>query len=339
MKRPRVAIIGAGIFGISCALELADRCDVVIFEQNDDIMRGGTYGNQYRHHLGFHYPRSAATVEQCLGAQDSFKSVWGESIDSQYPAYYAIAKAGTKISANDFLNFCDQFKLSYQIEYPGEEWLNPEAVELCIKTAEPIYNYPRLRTMAHNKIKATSGISLRLSSEVTSVKLLDNGIKQLEVLINKNVEEISVDYVVNAMYTNHNLLYHWLGIPAPLLEFRLKELVVIKLPVDQSVAVTIMDGQFVTIVPMAEKGLFTLGDVGRSIHEISVSAHGQPWGRGEQVNKISHFPEMQEANPFFIPLIRSAEYVRSIFTVLPVRPNTTETDERTTTVTAHGHGC
>jgi len=45
-KRPRVGIIGGGIFGLSCALSLDNTHDVVVFEQGDDILVGATYANR-----------------------------------------------------------------------------------------------------------------------------------------------------------------------------------------------------------------------------------------------------------------------------------------------------
>ena len=63
IKKPRVAIIGAGIFGANCAIELGKSCDVTLFERNNDIMLEASFINQYRHHWGYHYPRSDKTVQ------------------------------------------------------------------------------------------------------------------------------------------------------------------------------------------------------------------------------------------------------------------------------------
>lgn len=340
MKRPTVAIIGAGIFGVSCALELADKADVILFEQNPDIFQGGTYANQYRHHYGFHYPRSAETVQQCLESESSFREVWNEAIDSHNPAYYAVAKSNSKISGTDFLTFCDQFELEYTLESPTDLWLNPEAVDLCLKTTEPVYNYPRLCELARAKLSSKSAITQHFESEVKNVQLLSDGSKEITWQKAGQTEKISVDYVINAMYTNHTLLYHWLNQPAPTLEFRLKELVVVRLPKDTTVqAVTVMDGPFFTLVPMTEPGLFTFGDVARSVHDVVVSKNGHPWGNSSELIRASRFLEMQSAGKFFLPIIESAEYVRSIFTVLPVLPTAADTDERVTAITAHGNGC
>lgn len=340
MRRPRIAIVGAGIFGISCALELSKFGDVFLFEQRDDIMTGGTYGNQYRHHFGYHYPRSPETVRQCQAAESDFQSVWEEAIKKDFPAYYAIAKSNSKVSAEQFLEFCCQLSLPAEVAYPSEEFLNREAVVTCIKTSEPAYDYESLKMLAREKITANPAIALKVGHRVVKGEI-DQKTKEKTFFIETDAGAYaeSFDLAVNAMYGNHNLFCQWFNFPVDDLEFRLKEIVVIRLPTTERLAITVVDGPFVTIVPLRESGLFTLGDVPRSIHGTRVSSGGIPWSVKEISSLVSHFPEMKANNPFFIPLIAQAEYVRSIYTVLPVRTDSHATDARLTSVTSHGFGC
>ena len=339
MQRPRVAIIGAGIFGVSCALELGKWCDVIVYEQNDEIMRGGTYGNQYRHHYGYHYPRSSETVRQCQEAEKDFMAVWGKAIIRDFPAYYAIAKHDSKVSAEEFMDFCKEHRLPHDIEYPDSEFLNREEVSVCIKTAEPVYDYARLRAMAADFLNQNQNIKIRTGHEVVgAVVEEESNIKKLLVKYRGETLEESFDYAVNAMYANHNLFGNWFGFPVSPLEFRLKELVVVDLPRKTPIAVTIMDGSFVTLVPMGVPGQFTLGDVARSIHDTRISSGGIPWSVEER-RRPSRFEEMKKNNPRFIPIVKEARYIQSIFSVLPVRPNSNSTDARLTAITNHGRGC
>ena len=62
--RPRVAIIGGGIFGATCALILGERFSVTLFERHSDLLMEATRANQYRHHAGYHYPRSLETIKE-----------------------------------------------------------------------------------------------------------------------------------------------------------------------------------------------------------------------------------------------------------------------------------
>ncbi len=340
MQRPRVAIIGGGIFGISCALELGEICDVTVYEQNSEIMRGGTYGNQYRHHYGYHYPRSPETVRQCQAAEKDFVGVWGAAIISDLPAYYAVASENSKVTAEQFLEFCEALKLPYEKNYPSEDFLDRRHVDTCIKTKEPVYDYSLLRKLANDIILSNTHIQIKLNNAVVGCKFDEsNGTKLISTKTAGQVSHESFDFVVNATYANYNVFCNWLGFATIPLELRLKELIVVELPRPQFIAVTVMDGPFVTLVPIGKGGRYTLGDVTRSIHGKEISTSGPKWSKADIAGRVSRFPEMQENDPFFIPIIKDAKYVQSIFGVLPARPNSNATDERITSVTDHGRGC
>lgn len=340
MSKQKAAIIGAGIFGVSCALELADEFEVHIFEQEDDIMNKGTFANQYRHHYGFHYPRSKETVQQCLDAESSFRSRWSDAIIEDIPSYYAIAKEGSKVTADKFLHFCNEMGLKYEMKYPDSDFLNKEMVDLCILTKEPIYDIYKLKKISKSLLSSNDSTKLHLSSKVIGAKIDDSTGKKILTILNSGVErQESFDYVVNATYANQNLFKHWLGFPELEIEFRLKEVPVIKLPTDILEAVTIMDGPFVTIVPIGHSGYYTFGDVGRSIRETKLSTGGIPWTQQYIDSLPTLFEEMKMANTYYIPIIKEAEYIKSMYAVLPTLPSAEKTDARVTTVTEHGSGC
>ena len=54
----KIAIIGAGFFGATIALKLSKKHTVDLFEKEKDILNGASKINQFRFHMGFHYPRS-----------------------------------------------------------------------------------------------------------------------------------------------------------------------------------------------------------------------------------------------------------------------------------------
>lgn len=338
--KKKVAIIGGGIFGVSCAMELASDFEVVVFEQADDVMNKGTFANQYRHHYGFHYPRSKETVKQCVDAQASFRSRWQEAIIEDIPSYYAVAKEGSKVTGNEFLKFCDEMGLKYEEKYPDSEFLNHDAVELCILSNEPVYDIYKLKSLAKENLNKNKFTTLKLSSQVIGGKYDEStGKKVLTILSAGNTYEEEFDFVVNATYANQNLFKNWLGFPAIEIEFRLKEVPIIKLPTNVCEAVTVMDGPFVTIVPIGHSGLYTFGDVPRSILETKFSTGGVPWTQ-EYINSLpTRFEEMKQVNPYYIPIIAKAEYVKSMYAVLPILPKSDDTDKRLTMITNHGRGC
>ena len=63
-NKEKIAIIGSGIFGCTLALVLSKKYDVSIFEIKNDILNEASKMNQFRFHLGFHYPRSQSTIKE-----------------------------------------------------------------------------------------------------------------------------------------------------------------------------------------------------------------------------------------------------------------------------------
>ena len=53
----KIAIIGAGFFGVGAALILSKKFKVDLYEKKKDIMEGVSSSNQLRFHMGYHYPR------------------------------------------------------------------------------------------------------------------------------------------------------------------------------------------------------------------------------------------------------------------------------------------
>ena len=71
----RFAIIGAGFFGLSIAIKIKEKYPnsiVSIFEREKDILMGASGKNQFRCHLGYHYPRSENTIEECKTSFEEF---------------------------------------------------------------------------------------------------------------------------------------------------------------------------------------------------------------------------------------------------------------------------
>lgn len=338
MKRKRVGVIGGGIFGVAAAIVLGERFDVTVFERHDALLAEATYANQYRHHHGYHYPRSAETVAQCAAARKDFEDVFGEAIVRDFPAYYAVARDGSRTTPEDFLAFCERHHLEHTIDYPDSEFLRRERVSLSVRTTEPVYDHAALRAVAAREL-ARRRVEIRLTHAVVRVRLAGDSHKVLTVRAGGQVYEDAYDYAVNATYANVNAFCEWLGVPGLPLEFRLKEIVVVALPTATRVAVTVVDGPFVTLVPMGRSALFTLGDVPRSIHDVRQSSGGEPWTTAEIARVPSRWREILRADAAFVPLVERARYVRSLWSTLPVRPDADATDARPTEVIAHGNGC
>jgi glycine/D-amino acid oxidase-like deaminating enzyme len=87
-----VGIIGAGIFGVTAALELSTlRVAVTLYEKRADILSGSTARNCFRLHRGYHYPRDPSTAQQARDGYVSFSRIFAEALVATTPHHYAIA--------------------------------------------------------------------------------------------------------------------------------------------------------------------------------------------------------------------------------------------------------
>src|ERR1700730_17597690 len=92
----KIAVAGAGICGATTAIRLAEEGhDVHLFDPLG-VMRAASAINQYRVHAGYHYPRSAETIDETLGARAEFTDAFKPAIVRNSRHYYAIPKKGSR---------------------------------------------------------------------------------------------------------------------------------------------------------------------------------------------------------------------------------------------------
>ncbi len=340
-KKIHVAVIGGGIFGVTAALVLGEKYEVTLFEKNTALLGEATLVNQYRHHYGFHYPRSAETIEDIQKSRAAFERFY-TSVIFRVPSYYAVSKTDSEVSPDDYLAVFKRYNISYEVEtYPDAKLLNRASVGTCIKTPEAVYDYEKLKSFVEQKVRENPRITLRLETPIVGAQKQEGGAK---ILIGTDrhgrVFHEEFDVVINATYARYNEFCRWLGFPQKELKFRLKEILLIECQAKEKAAITIMDGPFATILPMsAESNLYTLGDVPLSVHEsatgiASTSVEDPRWGK-----VVSRHKEIQERCVQWFPFIKNAVYKGSRFVILPTEVVSEKNADRPTELVAHGHGC
>lgn len=336
---PRVAVIGGGIFGATCAIILGESCPVTIFERHGSILAEASRANQYRHHLGYHYPRSPETIHEVQRARQEFEALYREAIVGDIPSYYAVARHGSQTTVEAFRQLCRDFDLPYEEAYPEPEFLDRAMVSWCVKTPEPAYDYERLKRLVLDLIQRNPHIRLSLNHRVVGATLTAEGDKILSYEHGGARHSEGFNYVINATYANHNEFCAWLDVPQRVLECRMKEILVVDLPSGPRVAVTVIDGPFTTLVPLGRTPYYTLGDVALSIHERVTIRGGESLLEARWKRMRTRWADMQPHCAQWIPIVRRARYVESMYVILPVEPASELTDARPTDITAHGHGC
>lgn len=331
----KVVIIGAGIFGASIALELSKKFDVTLFERSNGFLNGASTNNHLRHHHGYHYPRSKKTALESIQGRENFEKNYGDCVLDPISAYYAVSKFNSKTSPEDFLTFCNELNLPYTLEFPPKDCLNRSEVELCIRVPEPAYDPDILRVLVTDKI-SRSNVRVKFEHEIIGGHIA-GGRKKLSIKSAKGIKDEEFDFVVSSIYSNFNNLNKWFGFPKKKVEYALVELLDIKIPIKERLALTIIDGVFSTFVPLHEEGVVRLGHVKESILK-EITSDDLDTELIASKNSISNKERILEISAKYYPILKRAEFLRSIFVTRVVKANVDDTDERPTEITNHGSG-
>src|SRR5215813_10920129 len=92
----KVAVAGAGIYGATVAIRLAEQGHSVRLFDPLGILRAASAINQYRVHAGYHYPRSPETIQETLEARAEFIRAFEPAIVRNSRHYYAIPREGSR---------------------------------------------------------------------------------------------------------------------------------------------------------------------------------------------------------------------------------------------------
>jgi predicted dehydrogenase len=333
-ERPRIAVIGGGIFGATCAIELARIGDVSLFERHAEPLTEVSYNNQWRHHSGFHYPRSYDTIQEIKAARKEFEAEYEPAIVRRNPAFYCTSVTGIEIPAERYLAACQSNELSFTAEHPPAGVVDASQVSLCFRTDEAVYDITRLRQIVTERLCGTPRIRFQLRSNVVSGVITTGGLKRLTINGPDGMREESFDYLVNATYANRNLVAHWFGFPQERLRFDLYEMLSVRLPIPQ-LSVTVLDGPFSSLVGIGGDE-FLLSHIHDSVSRSLIPDDGMPpqWGElpTNRANMLRHSAR-------YFPVLSQASDVQSRFATRTVNAFARDFDARPTVITDHGFGC
>ena len=331
--KQQVLIIGGGIFGLTAAIVLGEAgIKVAVVEKEEDIMLGASLVNQNRIHYGYHYPRSKDTCLESLEGLDSFKEFYNDSIFTAFKKYYAIAKEGSHINANQFHAFCENLGLHLEEAYPDDLVLRKEMVEQCWLTYEPIFDYNILKKKVIYRVAMNKNISVFRNVHPVAIEFAGTE-KNVKL---SNGQMLVFDTIVNATYASISETAQLLGqnpIPAkyqlclfPILNTQKKM---------DSLGITIMDGPFCSLMPKGiQPSQFILYHVKHSVLETHVGNKNIPW------MPIRGFPDLDiiEQSKQFFPILEHMELIDSWITTRIVLPQQEIDDARPTLTIKHGNG-
>ena len=207
--RPRVAIIGGGLFGVTAALVLARFCDVQLFERAPGLFQGATFANHNRQHFGFHYPRSLETARQCLASHDDFRRFYRDAELFDFPSYYCVAAGDSKVTPDQYLRFCDEAHLQYQRETPLAGIVAVDKIALAVRVNEGVCDLTALRKLAIQRLEREPTINVRTNQTVAGGRIESDGAKQLTITDHNRTTCEKFDFVINATYAYYNTFCEW----------------------------------------------------------------------------------------------------------------------------------
>lgn len=314
----RVAVVGAGIFGATTAVELARAGhEVDLYEARHGILDGATGGCQARIHRGYHYPRSDSTAAAVRDAAPIFEARYPEAIH-RGKQYYLIAD-DSRVSADDYLAFCDRLGLEYQIvDNPPHAY----GVQLCVQVPES-YADVRILSRIVRRDVVLAGVKLHLGQR-------------------KEPDDL-IDYDLTVMATNGQ---HW---PQPL-RYEVCEVALAQIGRYADESFVVLDGDYISL-DRTPRG-HILYDVAYSVHHANVGSKPEipaeyqhmidlPGTVANPPSSLSHFPAMVDSAGRFLRALSPRGrgvclYVGSIFKVRAVLPDVDGTDERPTLIRREG---
>ncbi len=289
MINKKIAIIGAGIFGSTVTIRLADKgykCD--LYEKKSSIMYCASRVNQYRLHKGYHYPRSDKTINQLLNSYPKFIDEYYDAIENKYIHLYALAQDQSNTNREEYLHFLNKHSLKYEILDSHPNLINKK-FSLIINADEYLINYKKLKNIVEERLNKNSLINLKLNTEFKE----------------SNADEY--DFVIFCGYGLTSNIF-----PKELkkkYKFQLVEKIVVETPPSLSeTSLVIVDGPFMCIDPIPDSKFSVLGNVKKAIYETS-------YGFEPKVSKIYEkitpwIDEYKEKKTRFVDFINhGAEFI------------------------------
>lgn len=332
----KIAVVGAGIFGITSAIKLSERHNITLFDLSFGILNSASGCNQYRLHKGYHYPRSTEMIQSTQEFEREFD---GCIVNHGVDRYYAIASNNSLTDKEQYLTFLETSKLDYEI-IQNLDLLKCENLDLIVKVHENSFDIAQLYLICTEKLRKCN-IDVKLNTQFTKQMMSE------------------FDVVINCTYSNLNFL---LSEDDQIdYQFELCEKPVISVGREwKGKSVVIMDGEFCCIDPHGfDEYYHVMGHVKEAIHErhvgnfFAVPSEIRPYLNGGITKGYTNSKYKQIINAsrdFFnfngVPTIPTTEkrlnfasgnvyYAGSMFTVRTVLPNRELDDGRPSYITKH----
>lgn len=320
------------MIGCSVALDLAAQGGrVLLLEREPGLLRRASYANQARVHNGYHYPRSLLTGLRSRVNFPRFIEEFADCVDSSFEKYYGVARHYSKVSADQFLLFCRRIGAEYgpapaRVRALFDPWL----VEDVYGVREYAFDAVRLRRLLERRL-AEAGVEVRTGAEADHVAQVDGDALRLRWGEHGTMHEAVAGHVFNCTYSRLNDLLRRSGLPLIPLKHELTEMALVEMPAAlRDIGVTMMCGPFFSFMPFPSRGLHSFSHVRYTPH-LAVDERADappPSGLLERREGESHFRHMVLDASRYVPALRDARQVDSLWETKTVLPSSDADDSR-----------
>ena len=242
----RVGIVGAGVFGLTAAVELArGGHDVRVFDTRNQVLAGTTSASTNRLHLGFHYPRDRPTALQSIEGSKSFQDAFPKTVNKSFSNYYGVVREESKTASHSFQKFISDLALpASPIRIPRRMksyGLDESRLTGFWVASEGSIDIGLVRRQLVDQCRRV-GVELSLGNSVASVERVGKLWR-----FHDSTGHMDFDFAVKATYGADNLTTHLDG---P----RIRRIFEVTLNLEISFpgapfGLTLIDGDFLTILP------------------------------------------------------------------------------------------
>jgi glycine/D-amino acid oxidase-like deaminating enzyme len=329
-----VVVIGGGFYGMRiAAMTAAAGRSTTLLERTPRFFGRASMNNQARVHGGYHYPRSVLTATRARRNYARFRREFAAAIDDSFQHVYAIARHQSKLGAREFAEFCrriDAPLLAAPRAFADK--LDPNSVESAFLVEEGVFNAHHLAQQSLESADA-AGAHCVVGFEAVAVEPGSHRRLRVQWRLDANRGYIEADWVVNATYASLNeLLARSELAQVPLIHEHTEVAVVVPPPALRGYGVTVMDGPFWSSLPFPVFGAHSLTHVRYTPHARWRSDDATP---PMLETHSSHFPLMQRDAERFLPAMRDAVHLLSLWETKTLLPRSAGDDGRPILVQQH----
>lgn len=331
----RILVIGGGFFGMYLAEHFA-RCGhaVRLVEKEPAFMSRASYANQARVHNGYHYPRSILTALRSRISFPRFVSEFRGCVDSEFESYYLIGSPLGKVSARQFVKFCERIGAHCE---PAPNRIRalttPTLIEACFAVVEYAFDAIKLRDAMMERL-AASTVCCSLNAAVETVRQQGEGL--LVDLLHTATgasEAVYADHVFNCTYSRMNYVAAHSGIDLVPLKHEMTEMCLVEVPdALKPLGISVMCGPFFSVMPFPPVGLHSFSHVRYTPHYEWRDGERAPYEDAHakfiSAQRNSAWRYMQKDAARYIPLLSECQYHESLWEVKTVLPRSESDDSR-----------